>query len=104
MRSTLVAPNATCSVIQDARPGSTAEASSPTTRATIGPLSGTLSHGTTARPGRPSARRPPPPPAGEPQRELAGGGDDVGVRPVLPECGDVGGHLGVARVEAAVAG
>ena len=48
IRSTIVVTNATCSAIQSARPGSTAAASSPTTRATIAPLSGTLSQGTTA--------------------------------------------------------
>ncbi len=57
IRSTIVVTNVTSSSIQRARPGSVAAASSPTARAATPPLSGRLSHDTTATPGSPAARR-----------------------------------------------
>ena len=65
-------------------PGSTAAASSPTTRATIAPLSGTLSQGTTATPGGPRARR-----TASPSTSLPGAVTDVGVGAALAQGGDV---------------
>ena len=99
MRSTIVVTKATCSPIQAARPGSTAAASSPTTRAAIAPLSGTLSQGTTARPGRSCARR-----TASPSASLPGAVTTSASVPCAREGGDVGRDLRVPGVQAAVGG
>jgi hypothetical protein len=75
IRSTIVVTNATCARIQPASAGSTASASSVTTRSVAGPLAGTLSQDTTASDPAPAARRAARPATRRP-----------GTVPVVPPC------------------
>ncbi len=97
IRSTIVVTNETLATTQASSNGSTARARSPTTRAAIAPLSGTLSLGTIAiSPGLGGA-------AGEqPCGEPAGSRRDDACGRVLPEGGDVFGHVLRTNIEPAV--